>query len=110
MTEPTNGYPPPYAGPPPIRYPTQPPYNTYAILAIVLACFVLPPLGIYFGHQAKAQIAQTGERGIELARAAVIVGWVLTALMALMIVLWCAFAVFFLGLFGLAGTGIASHG
>ena len=42
---------------------------------LVLAVVVLPPLGIYFGNLAKKQIGESGERGIELANAAVIVGW-----------------------------------
>jgi hypothetical protein len=34
---------------PPPYQPYPPPYNVYAILSLVLALFVLPPLGIYFG-------------------------------------------------------------
>jgi hypothetical protein len=91
----------PYGQPPPAGYQQQPPYNpygvykplppynTYAILALVLAVIVLPPLGIYFGNVAKKQIAQTGERGIELANAAVIVGWVMTVLLGAFFILWC---------------------
>jgi hypothetical protein len=69
-----------------------PPYNTLAILALVLGAMVLPPLGIYFGHKAQQQIAQTGERGVELAKAGVVVGWILTALYGLFFIVWCAFA------------------
>ncbi|GAA1658857.1 DUF4190 domain-containing protein [Catellatospora bangladeshensis] len=88
--------------PPPVppQYPPyqQPPqYNTYAILALVLAIFVLPPLGIYFGGKAKQQIAVTGERGVEFATAAVVIGWVLTGLFIAMIALWCAMAGIFAG-------------
>jgi hypothetical protein len=79
--------PPPYN---PYGYQPPPPYNTYAILALVLAIVVLPPLGIYFGSVAKKQIAQTGERGIELANAAVIVGWVMTIILGVALTLWCA--------------------
>jgi UPF0716 family protein affecting phage T7 exclusion len=61
-----------------------PPYNVLAILSLVLGIMVLPPLGIYFGHKAQAQIAQTGERGVELAKAGVVVGWILTSLYVLM--------------------------
>jgi len=53
-----------------------PPYNTLAVLALVLGIMVLPPLGIYFGHKAQQQIAQTGERGIELAKVGVVSGWI----------------------------------
>jgi hypothetical protein len=41
---------------------------------------VFPPLGIIFGRKAKAQIAVTGESGIELAKIGEIVGWVFTSL------------------------------
>jgi hypothetical protein len=75
-------YPPPYA---------PRPYNTYAILSLVFALAVFPPLGIYFGHKAKQQIAQTGERGIELANVGYILGWVFTALMGVFLLLWCGF-------------------
>src|SRR6185369_12565036 len=95
------GYGPPPAGYP--GYPVQPPINTYAILGLVLAIFVLPPLGIYFGRKAQQQIAVTGERGIELAKAGVVVGWVLTILWGVLVLIWCGFALFFFsGLFGTA--------
>jgi hypothetical protein len=61
-----------------------PPYNTLAVLALVLGIMVLPPLGIYFGHKAQQQIAQTGERGIELAKVGVVIGWIGTSLYVLM--------------------------
>jgi hypothetical protein len=86
----------PQPQPPPVTcqhvpYVYQPPtpYNTYAILSLVLAVVVLPPLGIYFGNLAKKQITETGERGIELADAAVVVGWVMSILMLAFLTLWC---------------------
>jgi hypothetical protein len=79
---------PPY--PPPYAY--SPPINLYAILALVFAVAVFAPLGIYFGHKAKAQIAQTGERGVELATAGIVVGWIFTAMFGLFILVWCAIA------------------
>ena len=93
------GYPPqPPYGPPPYGAPYgppqygPPPLNTYAILSLVLALAVFPPLGIYFGVKAKQQIAQTGERGIELATAGVICGWIISGLMGLVFLVWCGFA------------------
>jgi hypothetical protein len=85
---------PPYQGYPP--YAMQAPVNTYAILAAIFAFVVLPPLGIYFGHKARQQIAQTGERGSELATVGIVGGWILTSLYAVGIVLWCGFAATFL--------------
>jgi peptidyl-prolyl cis-trans isomerase B (cyclophilin B) len=88
MTEQPPRYPPPY---PYVQYP---PFNPYAILSLVFAIFVLPPLGIYFGNVAKRQIAATGERGIELANVGVICGWILSVVMGLFLVVWCGFFVF----------------
>ncbi|GAA1387477.1 MULTISPECIES: DUF4190 domain-containing protein [Catellatospora] len=95
---------PPPQQPPPYpygHYPPQPPYNVYAILSLALGILVFPPLGIYFGNKAKQQIAATGERGIELANAGVVVGWVLTGLLAAFVLLWCFMAVTMFGMFGL---------
>ena len=111
--QPQGPQPPPiYQAPPYNPYPGYrplPPYNTYAILALVLAVVVLPPLGIYFGNLAKKQIAESGERGIELANAAVIVGWVLTGILAVGLVLWCAvFGSMMLGFFSFFGAAAAT--
>jgi peptidyl-prolyl cis-trans isomerase B (cyclophilin B) len=76
-------------------YVPQPPINTYAILALVLGVMVLPPLGIYFGSQAKKQIAVSGERGIEMARVGVIVGWILTGVYGLFFVAGLAYVAIF---------------
>jgi len=84
MTE--SSQPPPPQPPPPYPYvPYPPPFNTYAILSLVFALFVFAPLGIYFGKVAKRQIAQTGERGIELANVGIICGWIFSV----MLVIWC---------------------
>jgi hypothetical protein len=90
---PTYGYPPPpnypYSYP---QYAVAPPFNTYAILALVFAVAVFPPLGIYFGSKAKQQIARTGERGIELAQAGFVVGIIFSVFYAVFMVVWCGFA------------------
>lgn len=94
--------------PPGTPYPQRPPFNTYAIIAIIMACFVLPPLGIYFGHQAKKQIAQTGEQGAELAQASIVIGWVLTALMAVVLLVFCGLFVVWFGMFAAIFGGAAA--
>ena len=86
MTEPSQ-FPPSQPAPPYPYAPYPPPFNTYAILSLVFAVFVFAPLGIYFGQVAKRQIAQTGERGIELANVGIICGWIFSVL----IVIWCGF-------------------
>ncbi|WP_249713835.1 DUF4190 domain-containing protein [Rhizomonospora bruguierae] len=83
--------PPPYA-PYAYPFPYPAPYNTYSILALVFAVAVFPPLGIYFGRKARQQIAQTGERGSELATVGIVVGWVFTSIYGLFILLWCGMA------------------
>jgi hypothetical protein len=53
--------------------------NVLAIVGLVLAIFV-PLVGAIIGHVALSQIKKTGEEGRGIALAAVIVGWVLSAL------------------------------
>lgn len=89
MTEPSQ-FPPSQPAPPYPYAPYPPPFNTYAILSLVFAVFVFAPLGIYFGQVAKRQIAQTGERGIELANVGIICGWIFSVLL----VIWCGFFAF----------------
>jgi hypothetical protein len=78
MTEPTP-YTAPAAGP-------ARPTNTLAIIALI-AAFVVAPVGIILGFIAKNQIKQTGENGAGLAKAAIIVGIVLTVLWLLIVIL-----------------------
>ena len=61
------------------------PTNTMAILALVMA-FVFAPAGLILGIVARRQIARTGEEGSGLALAGIIVGGVITAFFALMII------------------------
>lgn len=101
--QPPTQQPPQVPGPP--GHPPYPPYayppiNMYAILALVFGAMVFPPLGIYFGGKAKKQIAQTGERGVELATAGLVVGWIFTAIYGLFVLVWC----------GVVGTMIVSSG
>lgn len=90
-TQPGFGAPPGYAppgyglpgyAPPGWRRPT----NTTAILAVVLA-FVFAPAGLVLGLVARRQIRETGEEGDGLALAGIIVGGLVTSLVALGILL-----------------------
>ncbi|GAB3946565.1 hypothetical protein GCM10027614_40310 [Micromonospora vulcania] len=80
------GYPPPYAGYP---YPAPPKTNGLAIASLVLAlvglssCGITAPIGAILGHVAQKQIRISGESGEGMAKAGIIVGWVLTGLMVL---------------------------
>jgi uncharacterized transporter YbjL len=87
--------PPPYAQPvpygsvtapgQPYAYYAQPPTNTLAIVALILAFFV-SVAGVICGHIALSQIKRTGEQGHGLALAAVVVGYVITGLYILFII------------------------
>jgi Domain of unknown function (DUF4190) len=79
-----------------VSYQNPPPFNVYAILSLVISLAVFPPVGIYLGYKAKQQIAQTGERGIELAQIGIIGGWILTAIYALFLI--CAGGMVLMGL------------
>ncbi|MGN9807810.1 DUF4190 domain-containing protein [Micromonospora sp. BQ11] len=91
------GYPPaPYGGygyPPP-----QQKTNGLAIAALVLALVgigscITAPIGAILGHVARKQIRQTGEGGEGMAKAAIIVGWILTGLLGLLIAFYVVVAV-----------------
>ncbi|MGC5018674.1 DUF4190 domain-containing protein [Micromonospora sp. DT47] len=84
----TPGYPPP--GYPGYGYPAAPKTNSMAIAALVLslvgiASCITAPVGAILGHVARKQIRETGEGGEGMAKAAIIVGWILTGLLVLLI-------------------------
>lgn len=96
-----SGYPPEYYGygygagygsgygyPPPART------NALAVAALVCA-FVLAPLGIVFGHMALSQIKKTGEEGRGLAVAGLVIGYVITAMTVLAVVISVLLFMFF---------------
>jgi uncharacterized protein YacL len=66
--------------------------NVLAIVGLILAIF-FPLIGAIVGHVALSQIKKTGEEGRGLALAAVIVGWTLTGLAIIGIIV--AFIPFF---------------
>ncbi|WP_319463627.1 DUF4190 domain-containing protein [Micromonospora sp. RTP1Z1] len=87
------GYPPPAYpgyGYPGYGYPAAAKTNTMAIVALVLslvgiASCITAPVGAILGHVARKQIRETGEQGEGMAKAAIIVGWILTGLLVLVI-------------------------
>ncbi|MEH1097985.1 DUF4190 domain-containing protein [Micromonospora sp. CPCC 205561] len=73
--------------------------NGLAIAALVLSLIgftscITGPIGAILGHVAQKQIRQTGEGGEGLAKAAIIVGWVVTGLLVLLILFYVAIFVF----------------
>jgi hypothetical protein len=67
-------------------YPSVPQTNAMAVAALV-SSLVVAPLGIVFGHVALRQIKRTGDEGRGLAKAGLVIGYVLTTLMALFLIL-----------------------
>lgn len=88
--------PPPPPGPYPYAYPYPPRQgtNTLAILALVFA-FVFAPAAIVLGVCGRRQIRRTGEEGMGLATAGMIIGIVFTVLMAI----WIVFAILMFAVF-----------
>ncbi|MGV0816165.1 peptidylprolyl isomerase [Mycolicibacterium boenickei] len=87
--------PPPYGGYQP-GYPAgyPPPARTNGMAVAALVCaFVFAPLGIVFGHISLSQIGRSGEQGRGLAIAALIVGYVMTVVSLVLVVLTVLFAV-----------------
>jgi hypothetical protein len=93
MTDPTAPWPDPAtgsaAGPAYPAGPTAdlPATNVLSIVALVLS-LVFAPAGIVTGHIALAQIKRSGEAGHGLALAATIIGYVLTAVSILLIIVF----------------------
>ncbi|WP_018254347.1 DUF4190 domain-containing protein [Salinispora mooreana] len=87
---PAGGYPQPtYPG---YGYP-QPKTNGLATVALVLSLVgivfcLTAPAGAILGHVAQKQIRETGEGGDGVAKAAIISGWILTGLAALVAVFY----------------------
>lgn len=110
---PTGPYPgayPPGAYPPgPYPQPGHPGYgylhsqtNSLAIPALVLSLVgvmfcITAPVGAILGHVAQKQIRETGESGEGMAKAAIIVGWILTGLGALAIAFYVVFIAIAIG-------------
>lgn len=82
--------PQPVAPPPPFAAPVR--TNTLALIGFI-GVFFVPILGIVLGVLGRRQIAQTGESGDGLARAAFILGVIFTAFQVLFFIVW--FAMFF---------------
>ncbi|MDV3124931.1 peptidylprolyl isomerase [Mycobacterium sp. 21AC1] len=89
--------PPPYGGYPPGYpqypggYPTPPRTNALAVAALVCG-LLFAPLGIVFGHLSLSQINRTGEQGRGMAIAGLVIGYLMTALTIVTVVLLVLFA------------------
>jgi Domain of unknown function (DUF4190) len=105
-TPPTNPYaqtPPPSSSPPSTppygqpQYPAQQPVSPYgyaqaqpqqnsmALVSMILSLvgivsWITAPVGAILGHIALKQIRQTGESGEGMAKAGIIVGWIITGI------------------------------
>ncbi|WP_066897077.1 peptidylprolyl isomerase [Mycolicibacterium houstonense] len=83
------GYPVGY----PAGYPPSARTNSMAVAALVCS-LVFAPLGIVFGHISLSQIKRSGEEGRGLAIAGLIIGYVMTVVTILVMVVSVLFAVF----------------
>ncbi|WP_434742764.1 DUF4190 domain-containing protein [Micromonospora sp. SH-82] len=97
------GYPPGAPGYPPggygYGYPPAPRTNSLAIASLILslvgiASCITAPIGAILGHIAQKQIRETGEGGEGFAKAGIIVGWIITAFMVLVILLYVVLIIF----------------
>jgi hypothetical protein len=92
--------------------------NTLAVISLVAAigsffAHVVPGIGgftvalvaVITGHMAKGQIKKTGEGGMGLANAGLIIGYIHLALLVLGFLL----VILFIFVFGIAMFGISSH-
>ena len=89
---PPGNYPPGYY-PPPLPYPPARSTNGMAIAALVSA-LVFAPAGIVFGHIALSQIKRTGEDGRGMALAGLILGYVLTLVSIVTVVIFIMVGMF----------------
>lgn len=69
--------------------PTQQPYNTPAVLSPIFAV-VVPPAGVVLGHWALVQIRRSGENGRTAAIWGLVIGYLLTAVLLIAVMLWAA--------------------
>ncbi|MET7468367.1 DUF4190 domain-containing protein [Micromonospora sp. NPDC005686] len=99
-------YAPPMPAYPPPAYPgyamPAAATNSLAIVALVLALVgivscITAPIGAIMGHVARRQIRETGEQGDGMALAAIIVGWLVSGLVAAFILLYIVIGVIVIG-------------
>jgi peptidyl-prolyl cis-trans isomerase B (cyclophilin B) len=69
-------------------------------IASLICAFLFAPLGIIFGHISLSQIRRTGEQGRGLAIAGLVIGYLMTALTILAVVLAVVASVFTIGFLG----------
>lgn len=74
---------PGFGGPP--QPSLRPPLNTFAVLAPIFGVLV-PPAGVAFGHLALPQIKRTGQRGWPAAICGLALGYLLSAVLVLVLV------------------------
>lgn len=105
---PQGGYPAGYAVPgypvpgqaPAYGYPPPPVQtNSLALVALILSVLgvstcITAPIGAILGHVARGQIRERGEDGDGMAKAAIIVGWVITGLVLMGILAYILIIVF----------------
>jgi len=71
----------PYNGPP---YGYSRGMNGLAVVSLI-SVFVFPPLAVILGHMARHQIRRSGESGAGIALGALIIGYVVTAIVVVLV-------------------------
>ena len=66
--------------------------NTLAILSLIFA-FVFPLIGVILGHVARSQIRRTGEQGVGLTFAALVIGYIAIGVVLLILVISAVLAI-----------------
>ncbi|MFC7545172.1 DUF4190 domain-containing protein [Plantactinospora sp. GCM10030261] len=82
--------------------PAAPPTNSMALASMILslvgiATCVCAPIGAILGHVALRQLRERGEGGESMAKAGIIVGWIVTGLYLLAIVGYVIFIIWVIG-------------
>jgi hypothetical protein len=101
-----------------VQAPVGPKTNTLAIISLVAAigsffAHVVPGIGgftvalvaVITGHMAKSQIKKTGEGGMGIANAGLIIGYIHLVILVLGVIL----VIFLIFVFGIAMFGISRH-
>jgi hypothetical protein len=81
--------------------------NDLAVFALIASCIGLSIPGLIMGHIALRQIKKSGETGHGFALAAVIIGYAITVLVLLAVVV---FIVFMIAVFVAAGSAVQEFG
>ena len=76
------------ASPVPSPMPATPPSNNVLAIVSLVTAFIAPLAAIVTGHLALRQLRSSGEHGLGLAKAGLILGYVFTSVQVLFLIGW----------------------